>query len=245
MGVLPFNSPLFSSSSISPCFTHNTTKKPHNSYLHLLPQQLSLISRRKLRAVETERVTGATAAADQAAADEETPSLDFAFVNSRLLPDGSPDVHYRSARGGQKLRDVMLDSHIDLYGPYVRCSTIELWGGGTCGTCIVEVVEGKEFLSPRTDKEKEILKKKPKTWRLACQTVVGKHDSRGNPFLMPRLLFFVLLAHFPHFFFSFVLHRLLFSSTAAAMAPPSASPPKLKNLCYRHRACALAEAAPR
>ncbi|OAY81029.1 Photosynthetic NDH subunit of subcomplex B 3, chloroplastic [Ananas comosus] len=160
MGVLPFNSPLFSSSSISPCFTHNTAKKPHNSYLHLLPQQLSLISRRKLRAVETERVTGATAAADQAAADEETPSLDFAFVNSRLLPDGSPDVHYRSARGGQKLRDVMLDSHIDLYGPYV--------------------VEGKEFLSPRTDKEKEILKKKPKTWRLACQTAVGKHDSRGQ-----------------------------------------------------------------
>ncbi|XP_020095334.1 photosynthetic NDH subunit of subcomplex B 3, chloroplastic-like [Ananas comosus] len=53
-------------------------------------------------------------------------------------------------------------------------------GGGTCGTCIVEVVEGKEFLSPRTDKEKEILKKKPKTWRLACQTAVGKHDSRGQ-----------------------------------------------------------------
>lgn len=32
-------------------------------------------------------------------------------------------------------------------------------GGGTCGTCIVEVVEGKELLSLRTDKEKEGLKK--------------------------------------------------------------------------------------
>jgi hypothetical protein len=38
---------------------------------------------------------------------------------SRLLPDGSPDVQYRSACGGQKLRDIMLDSQIDLYGPYV------------------------------------------------------------------------------------------------------------------------------
>jgi hypothetical protein len=36
-----------------------------------------------------------------------------------LLPDGSPDVHYRSASGGQKLRNIMLDSNIELYGPYV------------------------------------------------------------------------------------------------------------------------------
>jgi hypothetical protein len=40
-------------------------------------------------------------------------------LQPRLLPDGTPDVHYRTARGGQKLRDVMLDGYIDLYGPYV------------------------------------------------------------------------------------------------------------------------------
>ncbi|KAK9266803.1 hypothetical protein L1049_025276 [Liquidambar formosana] len=58
--------------------------------------------------------------------------------------------------------------------PLLNCG-----GGGTCGTCIVEVVQGKELLSPRTDKEKEKLKRNPKTWRLACQTTVGKADSRG------------------------------------------------------------------
>uniref|UniRef100_A0A0R0FV95 2Fe-2S ferredoxin-type domain-containing protein n=1 Tax=Glycine max TaxID=3847 RepID=A0A0R0FV95_SOYBN len=58
--------------------------------------------------------------------------------------------------------------------PLLNCG-----GGGTCGTCMVEVLEGKELLNPRTDKEKEILKKKPKNWRLACQTIVGKPDSRG------------------------------------------------------------------
>ncbi|KDO56979.1 hypothetical protein CISIN_1g0293331mg, partial [Citrus sinensis] len=52
-------------------------------------------------------------------------------------------------------------------------------GGGTCGTCMVEVIEGKELLGSRTDKEKEKLKRKPKNWRLACQTTVGTPDSTG------------------------------------------------------------------
>ncbi|CAL5444059.1 unnamed protein product [Camellia sinensis] len=100
---------------------------------------------------------------------------------SVLLPDGTPDVHFRVACGGQKLRDIMLDSNIELYGPYSR-PLLNCGGGGTCGTCIVEVVEGKELLNPRTDKEKEKLKRNPKNWRLACQTTVGKPDSRGcNP----------------------------------------------------------------
>jgi len=110
---------------------------------------------------------------------EEPPSVDFAFVSPRLLPDGTPDVHYRTARGGQKLRDIMLEGYIDLYGPYdkllLNCS-----GGGVCGTCIVEVVQGKEMLSPKTDVEKEVLKRKPKTWRLACQATVGNADSTGQ-----------------------------------------------------------------
>jgi len=39
-----------------------------------------------------------------------------------LLPDGTPDVHYRTSSGGQKLRNIMLDSNIELYGPYVIIS---------------------------------------------------------------------------------------------------------------------------
>lgn len=105
-------------------------------------------------------------------------AVEFVFVNSMLLPDGTPDMHCRTAVGGQKLRDIMLDNNVELYGPYSR-PLLNCGGGGTCGTCIVEVVEGKELLSPRTDKEKEKLKKKPKNWRLACQATVGKPDSRG------------------------------------------------------------------
>uniref|UniRef100_A0A0F7GXU4 Photosynthetic NDH subcomplex B 3 n=1 Tax=Masdevallia picturata TaxID=125444 RepID=A0A0F7GXU4_9ASPA len=121
------------------------------------------------------RSVATVAAGDQ----KEPPLVQFAFVSPRLLPDGTPDIQMRLAAGGQKLRDIMLDAYIDLYGPYdaplSNCS-----GFGTCGTCLVEVVEGKELLSPRTDKEKEKLKKKPKTWRLACQTLVGDKDSIGE-----------------------------------------------------------------
>ncbi|CAL9781032.1 unnamed protein product [Musa acuminata subsp. burmannicoides] len=197
MGLLQFNSPGISSIPITSSFNYNSKSlRP----LHL-PSQVSL-ERRKLFAISTNTTSGGSESAD--VASEEPPSIDFAFVNvrsvpkslpiflcstscrrcalllqSKLLPDGTPDVQYRSACGGQKLRDIMLDNNIDLYGPYdgplLNCS-----GGGTCGTCIVEVVEGKEILSLRTDKEKELLKKKPKTWRLACQTMVGNRDSRGQ-----------------------------------------------------------------
>ncbi|KAK3127055.1 hypothetical protein QOZ80_7AG0567650 [Eleusine coracana subsp. coracana] len=131
--------------------------------------------RLRARAVEV----GAPGGEAAAGAPEEEPSIDFAFVAPRLLPDGTPDVQYRTACGGQKLRDIMLEGYIDLYGPYdqvlLNCS-----GAGVCGTCIVEVVAGKEMLSPKTDVEKEVLKKKPKTWRLACQCTVGNPDSTGQ-----------------------------------------------------------------
>ncbi|KAL5197680.1 hypothetical protein ABZP36_001192 [Zizania latifolia] len=149
--------------------------------VHLSPRQQQQQQRRRrmrvlVRAVETDATGGE---AEAAAAPEEPPSVDFAFVSPRLLPDGTPDVHYRTACGGQKLRDIMLDGFIDLYGPYdkllLNCS-----GGGVCGTCIVEVVEGKELLSPKTDVEKELLKRKPKSWRLACQATVGNPDSTGQ-----------------------------------------------------------------
>ncbi|EYU21482.1 hypothetical protein ABFS83_09G102800 [Erythranthe nasuta] len=147
----------------------NSLKTPHNN------NHISFSKVKKIRAVET--VSGAESEAAPAAV-EENPAVNFAFVSSVLLPDGTPDVHYRTASGGQKLRDIMLDNNIELYGPYSR-PLLNCGGGGTCATCIVEVVDGRELLSPRTDKEKEKLKRNPKNWRLACQATVGRPDSKG------------------------------------------------------------------
>ena len=75
------------------------------------------------------------------------------------------------AADGANLRLKALENRIDLYtfsGKMMNCG-----GYGQCGTCIVEIVEGTENLSPRTDFETRKLKKKPENYRLACQTLVN------------------------------------------------------------------------
>ena len=75
------------------------------------------------------------------------------------------------AADGANLRIKALENRVDLYtftGKMMNCG-----GYGQCGTCIVEVVEGIENLSPRTPVEEKKLKKRPPTYRLACQTLVN------------------------------------------------------------------------
>ncbi|MEB3178130.1 MAG: 2Fe-2S iron-sulfur cluster-binding protein [Nostocaceae cyanobacterium] len=75
------------------------------------------------------------------------------------------------AADGANLRLKAMQNGIDiykLYGKMMNCG-----GYGQCGTCIVEIVEGAENLSPRTDVENKFLKKKPANYRLACQTLVN------------------------------------------------------------------------
>ncbi len=72
---------------------------------------------------------------------------------------------------GANLREKALQNRIDIYtlkGKLTNCG-----GYGQCGTCIVEIVEGMENLSPKTDFEQRKLKKKPDSYRLACQTLVN------------------------------------------------------------------------
>lgn len=75
------------------------------------------------------------------------------------------------AADGANLRLEALEKGIDIYkliGKMTNCG-----GVGQCATCIVEIVEGMENLSPKTDFEQRKLKKKPETYRLACQTLVN------------------------------------------------------------------------
>ncbi|OUL35558.1 iron ABC transporter substrate-binding protein [Nostoc sp. T09] len=75
------------------------------------------------------------------------------------------------AADGANLRLKAIQNGIDIYtliGKMTNCG-----GYGQCGTCIVEIVEGIENLSPRTDVENRKLKKKPENYRLACQSLVN------------------------------------------------------------------------
>ncbi|MGK7932919.1 MAG: 2Fe-2S iron-sulfur cluster-binding protein [Microcystaceae cyanobacterium] len=88
------------------------------------------------------------------------------FVNKEKEP--IKDV---VAANGANLREKALQNQVDLYtfkGKLMNCG-----GYGQCGTCIVEVITGMENLSPRTDFENRVLKKKPDNYRLACQTLVN------------------------------------------------------------------------
>jgi ferredoxin len=71
---------------------------------------------------------------------------------------------------GSNLRIKAQENNIDLYtlvGKLTQCG-----GYGQCGTCVVDVLEGTENLSPRTAVEEKILRKRPSTCRLACQTII-------------------------------------------------------------------------
>jgi ferredoxin len=72
---------------------------------------------------------------------------------------------------GANLRLKAIENGIDLYtlvGKMTNCG-----GYGQCGTCVVEVIEGLENLSPRTEVEERRLKKQPANYRLACQALVN------------------------------------------------------------------------
>jgi ferredoxin len=74
------------------------------------------------------------------------------------------------ATDGANLRFKALENGIDLYtfgGKMMNCG-----GYGQCGTCVVEIVEGMENLSPRTEVEDKKLRKRGDQCRLACQTMV-------------------------------------------------------------------------
>lgn len=87
------------------------------------------------------------------------------------------DIHFQKegrdviAADGANLRLKAVENGIDLYkfvGKISNCG-----GYGQCGTCIVEIGEGLDRLSPRTDFENKRLQKKPDNYRLACQTLVN------------------------------------------------------------------------
>ncbi len=71
---------------------------------------------------------------------------------------------------GSNLRFKAQENNIDIYtfvGKLTQCG-----GYGQCGTCVVDILEGQENLSPRTAVEEKMLRKRPSSCRLACQTII-------------------------------------------------------------------------
>ncbi|WVY91869.1 hypothetical protein V8G54_037383 [Vigna mungo] len=123
---------------------------------------------------------------------ESPPEIDLEFIGPKSGSDGKYPVEKAKAISGEKLlRNIMTDNKIELYATYGKL--MNCGGGGSCGTCIVEIIEGKDLLNERTNTELRYLKKacllslsnslhknKPESWRLACQTIVGNKENSGK-----------------------------------------------------------------
>jgi ferredoxin len=72
---------------------------------------------------------------------------------------------------GENLREVALREGIELYGLKGRLGNCG--GCGQCITCFVDVRgAAPDALSPLTSVEMQKLKRRPQSWRLACQSLV-------------------------------------------------------------------------
>ncbi|KAL1829339.1 hypothetical protein ACET3Z_007751 [Daucus carota] len=110
---------------------------------------------------------------------EQKPIIELQFIGPKAGGDGRYPVDEVTEVSGEKvLRKIMEDNKLELYATYGKL--MNCGGGGSCGTCIVEVIDGKDLLSERTNAELKYLKKKPESWRLACQTIVGNKENCGK-----------------------------------------------------------------
>ncbi|KAK4345140.1 hypothetical protein RND71_035316 [Anisodus tanguticus] len=103
------------------------------------------------------------------------PEIELEFIGPK--PDDPMDKA-KALSGEKLLRNIMSENKIELYAAYGK--VMNCGGGGSCGTCIVEIIDGKDLLNERTNTEFRYLKKKPESWRLACQTIVGNKENSGK-----------------------------------------------------------------
>jgi ferredoxin len=74
---------------------------------------------------------------------------------------------------GENLREVALREGIELYG--LKGKLGNCGGCGQCITCFVDVRgTDEEALSPLTAVEMQKLRRRPQSWRLACQSLVQR-----------------------------------------------------------------------
>ncbi|KAL8113591.1 hypothetical protein AgCh_020790 [Apium graveolens] len=89
---------------------------------------------------------------------EEKPIIELEFIGPKAGGDGNyPVDKVRELSGEKVLRSIMEDNKLELYAAYGKL--MNCGGGGSCGTCIVEVIDGKDLLSERTNAELKYLKK--------------------------------------------------------------------------------------
>ena len=114
------------------------------------------------------------------------------IINVTVLEPGSDDIKARfQMPSGANLRTAFLLNGFrpgDIYDfdtyrfDAIANSGTNCGGDGTCGTCLVSVVEGADLLSPPGRVEKAALAKqrRPPRWRWSCCLFVGLGNKGGQ-----------------------------------------------------------------
>jgi ferredoxin len=117
------------------------------------------------------------------ATDRDQPAVESSVTVPTEIPQSAKPQYFMAnikfvkegkeitVASGANLRQKAIENGIDLYtfkGKLTNCGGI-----GQCGTCLVNITEGADQLSERTDFENRKLKKRPASCRLACQTLVN------------------------------------------------------------------------
>lgn len=105
-------------------------------------------------------------------------SINLVFADPRSVYKGPATVTVTMPSGERKvintlkgtlLRPLLLDSGVDLYPGSAKLTNCG--GGGSCGTCVVSVLDNEDW-EQRPDFEAKRLKKYDATARLSCNTVI-------------------------------------------------------------------------
>lgn len=113
-------------------------------------------------------------------------TFSYAPAPEEVAAGAEPWTKSVSMLTGSNLRKEMLRQSFPVYDkktlrfdqPYVSG---DCGGEGICGTCLCQVLEGKELLNKPDGVEDMVLKKwGAANWRLSCRTVVGAVNTPGN-----------------------------------------------------------------
>lgn len=81
---------------------------------------------------------------------------------------------------GANLRRAAMNAGVN---PYKGLNNFNNCGGlGQCGTCVMEILDGAQNLSPRSEVEETYLADRPSSYRLSCQVSInGDVTVRTHP----------------------------------------------------------------
>ena len=82
------------------------------------------------------------------------------------------------AAPGDDLRSLLLRNKANMYQDDWTQHSRSCGGGGSCFTCLIELLDEAGVVSKRSEAEEQRLRGRPETWRLSCQCLV--EDTLGH-----------------------------------------------------------------